>query len=60
VALGWEPRVGAGEGLPKIIEWFAGQLATRQEVSSPQEEDSQCPVEQRGMGQSHAARTFSR
>jgi dTDP-glucose 4,6-dehydratase len=27
VALGWEPRVGAREGLRKTIEWFVGQLA---------------------------------
>jgi dTDP-glucose 4,6-dehydratase len=32
--LGWEPRVGAREGLRKTIEWFAGQLADRQEALS--------------------------
>jgi dTDP-glucose 4,6-dehydratase len=31
-ALGWEPRVGAREGLEKTLSWFAGRLAERQEV----------------------------
>jgi hypothetical protein len=38
-ALGWEPR----EGLTKTIEWFARQLASRQEDSSPREENRLCP-----------------
>jgi hypothetical protein len=42
-ALGWEPRVGAREGLSKTIGWFARQLASRQEDSSPREEDRLCP-----------------
>jgi dTDP-glucose 4,6-dehydratase len=25
-ALGWEPRVGAREGLKKTLDWFAGRL----------------------------------
>jgi nucleoside-diphosphate-sugar epimerase len=33
-ALGWEPRVGAREGLRKTIEWFVGQLADRQQAAS--------------------------
>jgi len=32
--LGWEPRVGAREGLRKTIDWFVGQLADRQEAAS--------------------------
>jgi dTDP-glucose 4,6-dehydratase len=32
--LGWEPRVGAREGLRKTIEWFVGQLADRQQAAS--------------------------
>ena len=32
--LGWQPRVGAGEGLPNTIEWFAERLPDRQEASS--------------------------
>ena len=35
-ALGWEPRVGAREGLHKTLNWFAGRLAGRQEASSGQ------------------------
>jgi dTDP-glucose 4,6-dehydratase len=34
--LGWEPRVGAREGLRKRLDWFAGRLADRQEASSGQ------------------------
>jgi dTDP-glucose 4,6-dehydratase len=33
-ALGWEPRVGAREGLRKTIDWFVGQLGERQEAAS--------------------------
>jgi dTDP-glucose 4,6-dehydratase len=32
--LGWEPRIGAREGLSKTINWFAGQLVDHQEPSS--------------------------
>ena len=31
-ALGWEPRVGAREGLEKTLSWFAGRPAGRQEA----------------------------
>ena len=30
--LGWEPRVGAREGLQKTLEWFAGRQARRREA----------------------------
>jgi dTDP-glucose 4,6-dehydratase len=30
--LGWEPRVGAREGLQKTLDWFAGRQARRREA----------------------------
>ena len=32
--LGWEPRIGAREGLQRTLSWFSGQLADHQEASS--------------------------
>ena len=33
-SLGWEPRVGAREGLTKTLEWFAERLGDRQKAPS--------------------------